>query len=113
MIIKNGKILGVVVNQEKEILGDCVVLATGHSARDMFYLLHKKNIKIEAKDFAMGVRIEHPQALINEIQYHTKEKNDHFASCKLWLKHSSRWKGSVFILYVSRRTNGSCCNFTR
>lgn len=75
LIIKEGKILGVVVNQEKEILGDCVILATGHSARDMFYLLHKKNIKIEAKDFAMGVRIEHPQALINEIQYHTKEKN--------------------------------------
>jgi len=75
LIIKNGKIAGVVVNEEKEFLGDCVVLATGHSARDIFYLLHKKNIKIEAKDFAMGVRIEHPQALINEIQYHTKEKN--------------------------------------
>ncbi len=76
LIIENEKILGVVVNQEKEILGDCVILATGHSARDIFYLLHKKNIKIEAKDFAMGVRIEHPQALINEIQYHTKEKNE-------------------------------------
>ena len=75
LIIQDGKILGVVVNQETEIMGDCVILAAGHSARDMFYLLHKKNIKIEAKDFAMGVRIEHPQALINEIQYHSKEKN--------------------------------------
>jgi uncharacterized protein len=80
LIIKDGKILGVVVNQEKEILGDCVILATGHSARDIFYLLHKKNIKIESKDFAMGVRIEHPQALINEIQYHTKEKNEFLPS---------------------------------
>lgn len=80
LIIEDGKILGVVVNQEKEILGDCVILATGHSARDIFYLLHKKNIKIESKDFAMGVRIEHPQALINEIQYHTKEKNDFLPS---------------------------------
>jgi uncharacterized FAD-dependent dehydrogenase len=80
LIIKDGKILGVVVNQEKEILGDCVILATGHSARDIFYLLHKKNIKIEPKDFAMGVRIEHPQALINEIQYHTKEKNEFLPS---------------------------------
>ncbi|HAB50769.1 MAG: FAD-binding protein [Ignavibacteria bacterium RIFOXYB2_FULL_35_12] len=80
LIIKEGKILGVVADQEKEILGDCVILATGHSARDMFYLLHKKNIKIEAKDFAMGVRIEHPQALINEIQYHTKEKNEFLPS---------------------------------
>lgn len=79
LIIKDGKILGAVVNQEKEILGDCVILATGHSARDIFYLLHKKNIKIEPKDFAMGVRIEHPQALINEIQYHTK-KNEFLPS---------------------------------
>ena len=80
LIIKDGKILGVVVNQKKEFLGDCVILATGHSARDIFHLLHKKNIKIEAKDFAMGVRIEHPQALINEIQYHTKEKNEFLPS---------------------------------
>lgn len=80
LIIIDGKILGVVVNQEKEILADGVVLATGHSARDIFYLLHKKNIKLESKDFAMGVRIEHPQALINEIQYHTKEMNESLPS---------------------------------
>ena len=80
LIIKDGKILGVVVNQGKEILGDCVILATGHSARDIFYLLHKKNIKIEPKDFAMGVRIEHPQVLINEIQYQTKAKNEFLPS---------------------------------
>lgn len=47
-----------------------VVLATGHSARDIFYLLHEKNIKIEAKPFALGVRVEHPQQLIDDIQYH-------------------------------------------
>lgn len=47
-----------------------VVLATGHSARDIFYLLHKKEIKIEAKPFAIGVRIEHSQELIDTIQYH-------------------------------------------
>jgi uncharacterized FAD-dependent dehydrogenase len=80
LIIKGGKISGVVINNEKEILADCVVLATGHSARDMFELLHKKNIKLESKDFAMGVRIEHPQSLINEIQYHTKEKNEYLPS---------------------------------
>ena len=49
---------------------DAVILATGHSARDIFELLYKKNIFIEAKPFAMGVRVEHPQALINQIQYH-------------------------------------------
>lgn len=51
-----------------------VVLATGHSARDIYYLLHEHHIALEAKPFAMGFRIEHPQSLINTIQYHT-EKN--------------------------------------
>lgn len=50
--------------------GEAVILATGHSARDIFHLLHQKNIYIEAKPFALGVRIEHPQELINSIQYH-------------------------------------------
>jgi uncharacterized protein len=47
-----------------------VILATGHSARDIFELLHKKYILIEAKTFAMGVRVEHPQSLIDSLQYH-------------------------------------------
>ena len=75
-ILKEKKISGVVINDEKEFLAEAVILATGHSARDIFYLLHKRNIKIEPKPFALGVRIEHPQALINEIQYHTKEKQE-------------------------------------
>lgn len=75
LIIKENKILGVKVNNESEFYADAVILATGHSARDIFYLLHKQNIKIEPKPFAMGVRIEHPQKLINEILYHTAEKH--------------------------------------
>lgn len=74
-IIKQNKILGVVINDLNEVLADAVILATGHSARDIFYLLHKKNILIQPKPFALGVRIEHPQSLINEIQYHTKQKD--------------------------------------
>ena len=73
-IIKNKRIKGVQVNSSEEFLADAVILAAGHSARDIFYLLDKKKIKIEAKPFAMGVRIEHPQPLINEIQYHVKVK---------------------------------------
>ena len=46
------------------------ILATGHSARDIFTLLFEKNISIEAKPFALGVRVEHPQAIIDAIQYH-------------------------------------------
>jgi len=47
-------------------------LATGHSARDIFELLHRKNILVEAKPFAMGVRVEHPQLLIDSLQYHCR-----------------------------------------
>ena len=71
-VIENKKVQGVIVNDAKKFFGDSVILATGHSARDIYYLLHKKNIRIEAKPFAMGLRIEHPQQLINEIQYHSK-----------------------------------------
>ena len=53
------------------IYGDAVILATGHSARDIFYLLDTKNLLIEVKPFALGVRVEHPQSLIDFIQYHT------------------------------------------
>ena len=49
---------------------DAVILATGHSARDIFQLLHSKKILIETKAFALGVRVEHPQTLIDTIQYH-------------------------------------------
>ena len=49
-----------------------VILATGHSARDIYELLHRKQITLKAKSFAMGVRIEHPQHIIDSIQYHCK-----------------------------------------
>jgi len=73
-IFKNKKLQGVLVNTSREYFADALILAAGHSARDIFYILDKNKIRIEAKAFAMGVRIEHPQPLINEIQYHTKIK---------------------------------------
>ncbi|MEO6814947.1 MAG: FAD-dependent protein, partial [Ginsengibacter sp.] len=57
--------------------GDNFILATGHSARDIFALLRHKSIEIEAKGFALGVRIEHPQELINEIQYGRNNNLNH------------------------------------
>ncbi len=68
-IIRDGKVLGVVSNNEKEHFADATILATGHSARDIFTLLRQKNITLEAKPFALGVRVEHPQPLIDRIQY--------------------------------------------
>jgi uncharacterized protein len=70
LLIENDKIRGVQINGKQEFLCDHVILATGHSARDVFELLHKQNIEIQAKPFALGVRIEHPQSLIDHIQYH-------------------------------------------
>ncbi len=68
LIISNEKITAV-KTAECLFKGDAYILATGHSARDIFTLLHSKNILIHAKPFAMGVRIEHPQNLIDNIQY--------------------------------------------
>ena len=61
---------GVATADGGEVLGEAVILATGHSARDIYRLLAKQNILMEKKTFAVGVRIEHPQPLIDSIQYH-------------------------------------------
>ena len=68
-IIKNNEVQGVVIQNGDVISANKVILATGHSARDIFELLDKKKIFIEAKPFALGVRAEHPQELIDKIQY--------------------------------------------
>ena len=66
----SGRIVGVVTATGDEFTGESVILATGHSARDIFRLLHSESILIESKPFAVGVRLEHPQPLIDRIQYH-------------------------------------------
>lgn len=73
--IANNAITAIQINSEKWYPFQDVVLATGHSARDIFYLLHTKNITIEAKPFAIGVRVEHQQQLIDRIQYHGDDEN--------------------------------------
>jgi len=70
IIIENDVVKGVIVNGKEKIYAQALILATGHSARDIFELLHHKKIEIQAKPFALGLRIEHPQELINKIQYH-------------------------------------------
>lgn len=68
-IVKDNEIQGVVLQNNDTIQANKVILATGHSARDIFELLDRKKIIIEAKPFALGVRAEHPQQLIDSIQY--------------------------------------------
>ncbi len=76
LIIENQGIKGVLSEDNNKFLSTNIILATGHSARDIFYLLVKKKIKIENKPFALGVRVEHPQQLIDKIQYHGDFKNE-------------------------------------
>ena len=75
-IIKDNNIKAIQLQNDMEMSVEAVILATGHSARDIYYLLHKKNIALEAKSFAMGVRVEHPQHIIDGIQYHCKGERD-------------------------------------
>lgn len=72
LIVKGNKVHGVICEDGSEFLGD-VILATGHSARDVYRYLNNSNIELEAKGFAVGVRLEHPQYLLDCIQYHSKK----------------------------------------
>jgi uncharacterized FAD-dependent dehydrogenase len=76
-VMENDCIKGVELNHSTRRLFDNVILATGHSARDVFELLHRKGITVEAKPFALGVRIEHTQDVVDKIQYHGR-LNDEF-----------------------------------
>ncbi len=74
-IIDNQTIAGVTVNDSHTVTGNAVILATGHSARDIYETLAKRQILVEPKPFALGVRVEHPQALIDQIQYHRSPRH--------------------------------------
>lgn len=74
--IADKKVIGIEINGKDFFEFSNMILATGHSARDIFYLLHSKGVRIEAKPFALGVRIEHTQELIDKIQYHGRVNDD-------------------------------------
>lgn len=74
LIIKDGKIKGVIDSHGNEYLAQNVILATGHSARDIFSMLHSQGVLIQPKPFALGIRIEHPQQLIDSIQYRMPDR---------------------------------------
>ncbi len=74
--IEGNQIKAIQVKEGQWLPVKALVLATGHSARDIYYLLHRRKVRIEAKPFAMGVRVEHPQKLINKIQYHGNDYDE-------------------------------------
>lgn len=73
LLIRAKKLKGVMAG-DKKVEADHVILATGHSARDIYLLLDKHHVGMEAKPFALGVRIEHPQEIIDQAQYHCSDR---------------------------------------
>ena len=76
IIIEGDIIKGVKTSDNERFLSPCVILGTGHSARDIYELCFNRGVDIEMKPFAVGVRVEHPQALIDRIQYHGNDRGD-------------------------------------
>jgi uncharacterized FAD-dependent dehydrogenase len=74
LLLENNQLRGVVTATGEAIEADATILATGHSARDIYELLHRRGVLIEAKPFALGVRVEHPQTLIDQAQYRRAER---------------------------------------
>ena len=93
LLLDGNKIKALKTAENNLFKGDAYILATGHSARDIFELLHSKNILIEAKPFALGVRVEHPQSLIDSIQYHCRTKDIHLPAASYNLVHQVNDKG--------------------
>ena len=77
ILIKANEVQGIVTHNGDTILANKIILATGHSARDIYELLDRKKVFIEAKAFALGVRAEHPQSLIDSIQYSCDYRGEH------------------------------------
>ncbi|HEY3430261.1 MAG TPA: FAD-binding protein, partial [Cyclobacteriaceae bacterium] len=95
LILRNDQVYGVVTHAGEKIEGEGVILATGHSARDIFQLLHERKILIEAKPFALGVRVEHTQDLIDKIQYHCAvDRGPYLPASSYALVHQASVKGS-------------------
>ena len=90
--IKGGRVRGVWCGATL-VEGAAVVLATGHSARDIYELLHREGVRLEAKAFAMGVRIEHPQALIDSIQYHCETRGEYLPAAAYSLVSQENGRG--------------------
>ena len=91
--IKGDKIESIFDQNGKEHVGDGFILVTGHSARDIYHLLNDKKVLLEPKPFAMGVRIEHPQYIIDEAQYKTPNRGEFLPPAAYSLVHQTNYKG--------------------
>lgn len=116
--ISNGRATGVILKDGRRLGGKAVILATGHSARDIYTLLMEQGITLEAKAFAMGVRVEHPQRLIDRIQYHGEPRGKYLPAAAYRLVQQVDDRGVYsfcmcpggFIVPASTEPNGLVVN---
>lgn len=92
LLVQGQRLVGVRAGHE-EFFGEAVILATGHSARDIFALLQRHQLAMEAKPFALGVRIEHPQALIDQIQYRQCPRDEYLPAASYRLATQAEGRG--------------------
>ncbi|HBE40543.1 MAG TPA: FAD-binding protein [Bacteroidales bacterium] len=85
IIIESGSVRGIVLSGGEKILSPYLILASGHSSRNIYSICNLRDIKLEMKSFAMGVRVEHPQDIIDSIQYHGKGRGDYLPAASYWL----------------------------
>ncbi|MBK9254336.1 MAG: FAD-dependent oxidoreductase [Saprospiraceae bacterium] len=93
IIIENYSVTGVKTGNGKHINGDHIILATGHSARDIYQMLNDKAITIEAKPFALGLRIEHPQSFIDAVQYKQENREENLPAASYGVVSQVEGKG--------------------
>jgi hypothetical protein len=89
LLVTNGRITGLKTAGGEAFKAKALILATGHSARDIYHMLRRQGILIEAKPFALGFRVEHPQPLIDAIQYKMKERGDGLPPASYSLVHQA------------------------
>lgn len=92
-IIENKCIKGCICKGGKRFVADKLILAIGHSAHDTYKAIHQQGVTLETKGFAMGVRVEHPQRLIDQIQYHSKKRNPYLPAANYNLVCQSSERG--------------------
>lgn len=93
IILKNQQVKGCKTADGTVFNANYLILATGHSAHDIYELLYAQNIKLEPKGFAMGVRVEHPQTLIDSIQYHCPERGPYLPAANYSLVEQVQDRG--------------------
>ena len=95
LVLQNEQVKHLITADGDKFEADAIILATGHSARDIFHLLYNKDILIEAKPFALGVRIEHPQHLIDQLQYRAmRSRNTPIGALPTTIGHPSSKSGN-------------------